>query len=188
MKKMMKMKSKCSYIIYILLLALGIFTVLQYLQADMAGFIIYATSVGFLWWFSVSDIKTRTVSALLIYVAMGLVFLLRFYLMCNMSVKDVPMFLVKSMIVFIIFYILSKVLKNKIGNGDFDVAYIIYLCIGLTGLFYTFVIACLLSLIFSLKVILKEHKNLKSQSIPFIPYMYIGYSVVLLLAKELIFI
>lgn len=182
------MKSKCNHLIYILLLVLGIFTVFQYLQADTVNFFIYATSVCFLWWFSVSDIKTRTVSAPLIYVAMGMVFLLRFCWLCRMTVELVPLFLVESIIVFLVFNILSKFLKGKIGNGDFDIAHIIYLSIGLTGLFYTFIIACLLSLIFSLKIILKEHKNLKSHSVPFIPYMYLGYLAVLLLAKELIFI
>lgn len=182
------MKSKCNHLIYILLLVLGIFTVFQYLQTDIVNFFIYAISVCFLWWFSVSDIKTRTVSALLIYVAMGIIFLLRFCWLCRMTVERVPLFLVESVIVFLVFNILSKFLRGKIENGDFDIAYIIYLCIGLTGLFYSFVIACLLSIIFSLKIILKEHKNLKSQRVPLIPYLYMGYLAVLLLAKELIFI
>ena len=60
------MKSKSNSIIYILLLALGIFPVFQYLQADTVNLFIYATSVCFLWCFSVSDIKTRTISAIMV--------------------------------------------------------------------------------------------------------------------------
>ena len=182
------MKSKCNAIIYILLLVLGIFTVFQYLQADTVNFFTYATSVCFLWWFSVSDIKTRAISARMANTAIVLIYLMRFCTLCILSTGDIPRFIVESLIVLFIFKVLSKYLRGKIGNGDFDVAYIIYLCIGLTGLFYSFVIACLLSIIFSLKIILKEHKNLKSQSVPFIPYLYMGYIAVLLLVKEMIFI
>lgn len=182
------MNSKCNSIIYILLLVLGIFTVFQYLQTDTVNFFTYATSVCFLWWFSVSDIKTRTISAQMANTAIVLIYLMRFCSLCILSAGKVPQFIVESLIVLFIFKVLSKYLRGKIGNGDFDIAYIIYLCIGLTGLFCSFVIACLLSLIFSLKIILKEHKNLKSQSVPFIPYLYMGYLAVLLLAKELIFI
>lgn len=182
------MKSKCNHLIYILLLVLGIFTVFQYLQTDTVNFFTYATSVCFLWWFSVSDIKTRTISARMVNTAIVLIYLIQFCTLCILSLGNVPRFLVESLIVLFIFKVLSKYLRGKIENGDFDIAYIIYLCIGLTGLFYSFVIACLLSLIFSLKIILKEYKNLKSQSVPLIPYLYMGYLAVLLLAKELIFI
>ncbi len=75
--------------------------------------------------------------------------------------------MIESIIVFIILNILSKALKNRIGSGDFDIACIICLSIGPAGMFCSFVIACLLSLIFSLNIILKKHKNLKSYSVPF---------------------
>lgn len=182
------MKSKCNHLIYILLLVFGIFTVFQYLQTDTVNFFTYATSVCFLWWFSVSDIKTRTISARMVNTAIVLIYLIQFCTLCILSLGNVLRFLVESLIVLFIFKVLSKYLRGKIENGDFDIAYIIYLCIGLTGLFYSFVIACLLSLIFSLKIILKEYKNLKSQSVPLIPYLYMGFLAVLLLAKELIFI
>ena len=174
--------------IFAVLLAFGVFTILQYLKTDILYLLTYGITAIFIWLFSISDIKTKTVSALWIYIAMVIVFLLRFSTMCSFAVNRVPVFMIESIIVFIVLNILSKALKNRIGSGDFDIVCIIYLSIGLTGMFCSFVIACLLSLIFSLNIILKKHKNLKSYSVPFIPYLYMGYLIVLLLAKELIFI
>lgn len=171
-----------------MLFAFGVFTILQYLKTDILHFVTYSITAVFLCLFSVSDIKTKTVSALWIYIAIVIVFLLRFFMMCSLAVDRVPVFMIESIIIFIVLNILSKALKNRIGNGDFDIVCIIYLSIGLTGMFCSFVAACLLSLMFRLHIILKERKNLKSYSVPFIPYLYMGYLIVLLLAKELIFI
>lgn len=182
------MSLKYNKYIFAILLAFGVFTILQYLKTDILYLMTYGTTTIFIWLFSISDIKTKTVSALWIYIAMVIVFLLRFCMMCSLTVNRVPAFMIESIIVFIVLNILSKTLKNRIGNGDFDIACIIYLSIGPAGMFCSFVIACLLSLIFSLNIILKKHKNLKSYSVPFIPYLYMGYLIVLLLAKELIFI
>ena len=183
-----QMNLKCNQFIYVLLLVFGMFTVFRFLQSDTVNFFVYLTSAYILWRLSVSDIKTRTISALMANKAIVLIYLLRICTLCILSSGNIPGFIVESLIVLLVFKVLSKFLRGKIGNGDFDVAYIIYLSIGMTGLFYSFVIACLLSIIFSLKIILKEHKNLKSQSVPFIPYLYMGYMAVLLIAKEMIFI
>lgn len=184
----MKIKQKHNIILYVILSILGIFTVYQYFYADTEIFLICAVSVGFMYWFSNKDILTRTISAIPVYAAIGIIFLMRFCYMCENTVERVPVFIVKSIIVFLALHILSKLLCGKIGNGDFDIAYIIYLCVGITGLFYAFTAACVLVLIRSLPIIVKKYKNLKSCSIPLIPYMYVGYLTVLLFAKELIFI
>lgn len=187
MKKQMKMNLKCNRIKYAFILLLGIFTVLSCLKTPDIYTIIYSVTTVFLICFSINDMKTRTISATLVYMAMCCIYLMRFYALCRFSVENVLSFMFESIIVFIIFKITSKLLKGKIGNGDFDIAYIIYLSIGLNGLFYVYIIACLLSLAFSLPQILLKHQKLKLCSVPFIPYLYIGYSVLLLL-KELIFI
>lgn len=187
MKKPMKMNLKCNRIKYAFMLLLGIFTVLACLKAPDIHTVIYSVTTVFLMCFSISDMKTRTISATLVYMAMCCIYLMRFYALCRFSIEKVPSFMFESIIVFIIFNIISKFTKGKIGNGDFDIAYIIYLSIGLTGLFYVYIIACLLSPAFSLPQILLKHKKLKLCSVPFIPYLYIGYSALLLL-KELIYI
>lgn len=187
MKKPMKMNLKCNRIKYAFMLLLGIFTALACLKTPDIHTIIYSVTTGFLICFSISDMKTRTISATLVYMAMCFIYLMRFYTLCRFSIDKIPLFILESIIVFAVFNILSKLLKGKIGNGDFDVTYIIYLSIGLNGLFYLYIIACLLSLAFSLPQILLKHKKLNLCSVPFIPYLYIGYSAFLLL-KELIFI
>lgn len=182
------MNSKYNNFIFVLLFLFGAFTALICFHAGEENILIYITTIVFLYGFSISDIKVKTISAIWGYMAMIFIFMLRFYFMCGFAVEYVPKFMIESIIVFVIFNIVSKALKGRIGNGDFDVAYIIYLSIGLTGMFCSFVIGCLLSLMFSLHIILKKHKNLKSYSVPFIPYLYMGYLIVLLLAKGLIFI
>lgn len=186
-KKQMKMNLKCNQIKYAFMVLLGIFTVSACLKTPDMHTVIYSVSTFFLMCFSISDIKTRTISAVFVYTAMCCIYLMRFYALCRFSVEKIPLFILESIIVLVVFYIISKFSRGKIGNGDFDVAYIVYLSVGLTGLFYVFLIACLLSFALSLPQIVLKHKNLKLCSVPFIPYMYIGYSV-LLLAKELIFI
>ena len=104
------MKSKCNSIIYILLLVLGIFTVFQYLQTDTVNLFTYATSVCFLWWFSVSDIKTRTISAQMANTAIVLIYLMRFCSLCILSAGKVPQFIVESLIVLFIKAFLSGII------------------------------------------------------------------------------
>ena len=182
----MRIKQKRNLILNVILSILGIFTVYQYLYDDTVIFLICTVSVGSIYWFSNRDILTRTIPAIPVYAAMGVIFLLRFFYMCQNTVEIVSVFVLEAIIVFLVLYILSKIFCGKIGDGDFDIAYIIYLCVGISGLFYSFTTACVLVLIRSLPIIVKKHKNLKSCSIPFIPYMYAGYLTVLLFAKELI--
>ncbi len=91
----------------------------------------------FIWLFSISDIKTKnSIGHWLIYIAMVIVFLLRFCMMCSLAVNRVPAFMIESIIIFIVLNILSKALKNRIGSGDFDIACIICLSIGPAGMFF----------------------------------------------------
>ena len=106
--------------IFATLLVFGVFTILQHLKTDILYLMTYGTTAIFIWLFSISDIKTKTVSALWIYIAMVIVFLLRFCMMCSLAVNRVPAFMIESIIIFIVLNILSKALKNRIGSGDFD--------------------------------------------------------------------
>ena len=175
-------------LIHIILSALGALMVYSYVFADTIIFLICVVSVSALWWFSVSDCLTREISAPLVYAAIGILFLLRFYALCSMAIHTVPWFLLKTILVFLAFRFLSNHFKGRIGNGDFDVAFILYLCVDIIGLLYAFFAACILVFIRSLPIILKNHKNLKSYSVPLIPYLYAGYITVLLFEKGLIFI
>lgn len=182
----LRKKSKCNKYISGLLFALGAFAVFPHIKVGLLQLFIYGVSALSLWYFSVRDIKTRTISAALVYAAFALIFLLRFLAVCRFEIEKIPVFMIECIAVFVTLYILSRVFKGKIGNGDFDIAYIIYLSIGLEGLFYTFIIACVLSLILNMRSIIKNRKNIKAFSVPFIPYMYIGYVTVLLFLKEAI--
>lgn len=184
--KMKKMNSKYNKYIFVLLFALGAVAVFPYIKVGLLQLFIYGVSALSLWYFSICDIKTRTISAMLVYTAAILIFLLRFLAVCRFEIEKIPVFMLECIAVFVTLYILSRVFKGKIGNGDFDIAYIIYLSIGLEGLFYTFIIACVLSLILNMRIIIKNRKNIKAFSVPFIPYMYIGYITALIFLKEAI--
>ena len=182
----LKKKSKCDRCISGLLFALGIFAIFAYTKAGVLQLLNCSVSVLLLWYFSVYDMKTRTISAAPVYAAFALIFLLRFFAVCRFEIEKIPVFMLECIVVFIALYVLSRFFKGKIGNGDFDIAYIIYLSIGLTGLFYAFIVACVLSLILNMRSIINNRKNIKTFSVPFIPYMYIGYVTVLLFLKEAI--
>lgn len=182
----LRKKSKCDKYISGLLFALGIFVLFAYTKAGVLQLLNCSVSVLLLWYFSVCDIKTRTISAASVYAAFALIFLLRFFAVCRFEIEKIPVFMLECIVVFIALYVLSRFFKGKIGNGDFDIAYIIYLSIGMTGLFFAFIVACVLSLILNMRSIINNRKNIKTFSVPFIPYMYIGYVTVLLFLKEAI--
>lgn len=168
------------------LLGIGIFTILQYLNSGAGILLLCLASIGFLWWLSVQDNATKTINAYVAYAAIFIVFMIQFCYICSYAVNTVYWYLIKNIILIIVLKLLSKHLKGKIGEGDFDAAYIIILCVGFEGFIYTFIIACSLAVFKYIPLIITDFKSLKKISVPFIPYMYIGYLVVLLLWKEMI--
>lgn len=179
--------NKYNTIKFALLLFIGMFAIVQNISCN-SELVMTAVSVASLWCFSVSDICKRTISALGVYSVIVVLFLMKFYILCRTDIGTVQIFLMESMIVFCVLFALSRILRGKIGNGDFDIACIIYLCIGIKGMVWAFIFACMLVLALNLAKIIREHKKLKEYSIPLIPYLYIGYCLVLIIAKEMIFI
>ena len=182
----MNLNYKSGYSLF--LLGIGIFTMLQYLNSGAGILLLCFASIGFLWWLSVQDNATKKINAYVAYMAIFIVFMIRFCYICSYAVNIVYWYLIKNIILVIVLKLLSKHLKEKIGEGDFDAAYIIILCVGIEGFIYTFMIACSLAVFRYIPLIITDLKSLKKISVPFVPYMYIGYLVVLLLWKEMIVI
>ncbi len=168
------------------MLGIGIFTILQYLKSGAGVFCLCLASIGFLWVLSVQDNAARFVNEYVSYGAMFTIFLIRFCCICSYNIDTVYWYLIENIILFILFKLLSKHLKGKLGEGDFDVAHIIILCVGFEGFLYTYMIGCFLAIFKYIPLIFTKFRSLKSKSIPFIPYLYMGYVAVLLLWKEMI--
>lgn len=137
---------------------------------------------------SISDIRTKSVSAWFIFCGTTIVFLLRFYDVCIIDIYTVIKFLSQSIVIFTVFKIISVFMKNKIGDADFDVLFVICLSIGISGTMIDLICACLLAFVKSLPAIIKDCKNPRNYSIPFIPYLSVGYFIILLISKGVIFI
>ncbi len=180
----MSLNYKSGYSLF--LLGIGIFAILQYLNSGAGIFMLCLVSIGFLWLLSIQDNATKTINAYVAYGAIITVFMIRFCCICAYAVNTVYWYLIETIILFIILKFLSKHLKSKIGEGDFDAMHIIILCVGFKGFIYSFVIACFLAVFKYIPTVIKDFKSLKRISVPFIPYMYMGYVAVLLLWKELI--
>lgn len=132
---------------------------------------------------SISDIRTKSVSVWLILCGTTIVFLLRLYEACIIDIHITINFLIQSISILAVFKMLSVFMKHKIGAADFDVLFVIYLSIGILGTMIDFICACLLVFVKSLPKIVKDCKNLRNCSIPFIPYLSAGYLIILLISK-----
>lgn len=176
-------------VIELLLIAAGAAVSLGHIRYGVFSFLVCVVSNIFLIMCAISDIRTRTISGLLMNSGIVAVYSLRFCSVCySCSNTVISLFLARTILVFFILKLLSGILDNKIGDGDFDVAYVIYLSVGPVGLFGAFIIACVAVLITMLPVILIRHKKLNTCSVPFIPYLYIGYLAMVLIVKERVFI
>ncbi len=176
-------------VIELLIIAAGVRVSLGYVRYGIFSFLMCAVSTLFLAVCAISDIRTRTISGLWMDSGMVTIYGLRFCSVCHSCSNTViVLFLARTILVLFILKLLPTILGEKIGDGDFDVAYVIYLSVGPIGVAGAFVIACIAALVIMLPVILKRHKNLKTCSVPFIPYLYIGYLVMQLMVKERIFI
>ncbi len=168
------------------MLSIGIFAILQYLTSGTGQFILCLVSVGFLWRLSIQDKATRFVDGTVANTAICIVFAIRLFYMHRYGLNAILIYLFETIILFVIFKFLSKHLKGKLGEGDFDAAHIIILCVGFEGFLYTYMIGCFLVIFKYIPLIFTKFRSLKSKSVPFIPYLYMGYVAVLLLWKEMI--
>lgn len=70
-------------------------------------------------------------------------------------------------------FLLSRVLHERIGEGDFDVMIIIFIMSGIAGMIYSLTLACVIGcLIYLPPIILKKRE--KSTPLPFVPLLLAG--------------
>lgn len=137
---------------------------------------------------SVEDIRTRTVSAWLLLCGTVLVFGWRFFVIYSInSTAAVVCFMIQDVFMFVLLKFFSMVLKEKMGTADFDVLFVIFLDIGISGMIISLFTACIFVLISSLPHILRRDTKIKECSVPFIPYLFAGY-IATLLVRGMIFI
>lgn len=182
------MSLKCNKKVYIVFAAfaiLGVLASLRYFNISKMEFLIFTVSVFFMSAYSVSDIDSRTVSGISLLCGIITVFVLKFIGRAfSVSYACAMIYSGKALLFLCIIKILSKIFKNKIGSADFDTAYIIFLCIGAAGLFYSFIIACLLVIIKHFSQILIKRNSFGQQSVALIPYMYLGYLITILFIRS----
>jgi len=70
-------------------------------------------------------------------------------------------------------FILSKALRNKIGEGDFDILIIMYILCGLYNTVLSVVIACVLGIAIYLPQIITKKRD-KNEPLPLVPFLLAG--------------
>lgn len=71
------------------------------------------------------------------------------------------------------FYFLSKIFRNKIGEGDFDILIIIYILCGVYGTVLSVIIACVFGVIVYLPQIIMKKRD-KNEPLPLVPFLLAG--------------
>lgn len=79
-----------------------------------------------------------------------------------------------------IFLLVSLIVKDKIGDGDFDIFIIMYCICGGYGTIYALTLSCLIGCIVYIPMLITKKMNRKSQ-LPFAPLLLFGTIIYLLL-------
>ena len=131
---------------------------------------------------TISDLREKTVFVMPIYLGIATIIVLRlvqmFFEKELMGMMFSPRLWVGKLVLFIgiiiVFTVLSRLLSNKIGGGDFDILLLLY-CAGwvncvFNSLFIASIVGCIVALI------MKAIKKLDRQTaIPMVPLLYVGY-------------
>ncbi len=128
--------------------------------------IIYLTVMSY------TDIKTKTIS-LKISIIIATIFLLIQIIIFKFHVKSVLLWCLCGCVVGTTLLILAFITRENIGYGDGIVVLVIGLAIGLKSTFIVCTIGFLLSAIVACFFLIR--KKSKKTSMPFIPFIYIGY-------------
>ncbi len=127
-------------------------------------------NIGALVFFSAEDIRKKTVSAraAAVLAAANIVFSLIF----KIAVPDILLSVVPG----VIFILISIVTRGKIGLGDGIVLTAAGIGQGITEMFFTELIALMISAIFGIILILTKKASPKT-ALPFIPFILAGFLI-----------
>lgn len=156
-------------------------------QYGMVQGVICFVSLFFIAIAAIEDYKEQMVYSLILYTGQTAVFLCTFiqYIFLE-KYTGVIIFACLVLASKIIFMLLSKIFKNQIGSGDFDVLLIILMLCGVYGMFVSLTAGCIIGcFVYYPPIIIK--KQVKTQPIAFIPLLFIGALLYIALEWSVIF-
>lgn len=130
--------------------------------------------VLYLFWGSIQDIKTKTISSryLQLGTLFGILILTRMLNQKSITVEKG----IFSLIPGVLLLLFGKATKEKIGYGDGWLMIIMGMCLGDMGVWYLCQLSFLLSAIFSI-VMMGIRRESKDNQIPFVPFIGISYLI-----------
>lgn len=102
------------------------------------------------------------------------------YLYVNKMYFEAIQFIAIVFLAKMIFLLVSLIVKDKIGDGDFDIFIIMYCICGGYGTIYALTLSCLIGCIVYIPMLITKKMNRKSQ-LPFAPLLLFGTIIYLLL-------
>ena len=111
-----------------LLMGIGFAIVSSYYKTDFMTAIIFMVAVIFLCICAISDIKETAVSVVYLYGGIACIALVKafnYILLCDYA--ELIMFILINTSLYIVLFLISKLSKKHIGEGDFDIFMMIFL-------------------------------------------------------------
>jgi len=177
--KSCKAKINISHLSSELILGIG-FGVVGYLIpgyniTQIAVLYITVLSIGIC---AISDFQTKYIYPIFAYIGVSTIVLLEIPMVEGNESLFVYVLTLSTAVVII--YALSSICKDFVGEGDFDILFLLFVSGGLTTLLYTVFYGSLIGILWFAPKIYKDKAMLKTR-IAFVPLMYFGYLINLII-------
>lgn len=124
---------------------------------------------------TLSDIAERVTLTITVYIGIFLSVAIRFiYLLSTFSLDVSLTYLIDVVCIAVTLIVLSKLLKNKVGEGDFDILFLFFTSNGLNFVLSSVFLGSFISMFVIIPLMVSGKIGRKSQ-IPFVPVLLMGY-------------
>ncbi len=136
--------------------------------------VLYSVGFFFLSFAAIEDIKEKMIYSWILYSGIFSVLIIKLVQCVNVCNWTELLSTVTVVVTFKIFsLVLSKLIPDKIGNGDFDIFIIMIIILGTYNAIIALTISCAIGIIAYLPSIVLQIRD-KNKPIAFVPLLYIG--------------
>lgn len=130
---------------------------------------------------TLSDILERVTLTIPVYIGIIFTVIIRFIYLLNTFSLDVSLtYLIDVVFMAVILTLLSKLVKNKVGEGDFDILFLFFVANGLNFVASSIFLGSCASMIVIVPMMVTGKLGRKSK-VPFVPILLVGYVASILL-------
>lgn len=136
--------------------------------------IIVFAGLMFLALYAIQDMQEMAVYAVFLHLGMLEVFLLRIFgYLIRHEHSELCVFILSSIAVYVILKMLVKQRSDLMGEGDYDILFIVYMLCGYSGIVQALFLSSVIGLIVYMPQLLTKRVD-KQQKIPLAPILYLG--------------